>query len=258
MAGKTYNFLYLSPWLPSWMYGAVPYFYSTPPPTPLQGMIHRGSQEKRGWDKSVTEANLGPLTYHEAKPIYWYQVVWRKSTSGSQLQGSNQGNGQLMLKRPRLLDGFQGRTFKGNICGEGCSVWTFLWLVGGQVTGWCFWNLNHQPSGSRQSSVYLLVVHVVTILHPWSRGWGFLASAENSKICTDRCTYQLRRNQDSVLWTESTNLCLRHHYFPCSTAPPLSLHPLTSLISNCWSLFFGTPRRPKRLKLFSTNKKWGT
>ena len=178
-------------------------------------------------------------------------------------QGANCGdpikeNGQLMLKRPRLPDGFQGRTFKGNICGEGCSVWTFLWLVDGQVTGWCFWDLNHQPSGSRQSSVYLLVVHVVTILHPWTRGWGFLVSAENSKICTDCCTYQLRRNQDSVLWTESTNFCLRHHYFPCSTAPPLSLHPLTSLISNCWRLFFGTPRRPKRLKLFSTNKKWGT
>ena len=35
----------------------------------------------------------------------------------------------------------------------------------------------------------------------------------------------------------------------------LSLHPLTSLISTCLHLFFGTQGRPQRLKSFSTNKK---
>ena len=31
-------------------------------------------------------------------------------------------NGQLMLKRAKLSDGFQGRTFGGNSSGEGCRV----------------------------------------------------------------------------------------------------------------------------------------
>lgn len=31
-------------------------------------------------------------------------------------------NGQLMLKRPELLDGFLRRVFKGNIWSEGCKV----------------------------------------------------------------------------------------------------------------------------------------
>ena len=30
--------------------------------------------------------------------------------------------GQLMLKRPELPYGFQGRVFKGNIRGEGCRM----------------------------------------------------------------------------------------------------------------------------------------
>ena len=37
----------------------------------------------------------------------------------------------------------------------------------------------------------------------------------------------------------------------------LFLHALTSLISNCLSLLFGTQGRPRRLKPFSTNKKRG-
>ena len=49
-----------------------------------------------------------------------------------------------MFNRPELPDSFQGRLFKGNIWGEGCSSWTFFRLVGAEVTGWCFGNLNHQ------------------------------------------------------------------------------------------------------------------
>ena len=45
------------------------------------------------------------------------------------------------------------------------------------------------------------------------------------------------------------------HFFACLTAFPLFLHPLTSLISNCLNLLFGTQGRPQRLKSFSTNKK---
>ena len=35
-------------------------------------------------------------------------------------------NGQLMLKRAELSNGFQGRVFKGNIWFECCSFWTFF------------------------------------------------------------------------------------------------------------------------------------
>ena len=48
--------------------------------------------------------------------------------------------------------------FKGNIWGAGYSLWTLFLLVGSEVTGWCFRNLNHQRSGSNQSGVYVLVV----------------------------------------------------------------------------------------------------
>ena len=41
------------------------------------------------------------------------------------------------------------------------------------------------------------------------------------------------------------------------TAFPLFLHSLTSLISNCFSLFFGTQGRLRGPKPFSTNKKQG-
>ena len=57
-------------------------------------------------------------------------------------------NGQFMLKRPKYPDGFQGRVFKGSIYGAGCSSGTFFWLIGDEVTGWCFENLNHQLSFS--------------------------------------------------------------------------------------------------------------
>ena len=53
-------------------------------------------------------------------------------------------------------------------------------------------------------------------------------------------------------------ILLSHHYFPCLTAFPVFVHALSSLISNCLSLLFGTQRRLRRLKLFSPNKKHGT
>ena len=56
--------------------------------------------------------------------------------------------GQLMPERPKCPDGFQGRIFKGNIYSVGCSSGTSFWLIGDEVTGWCFKNLNHQLSDS--------------------------------------------------------------------------------------------------------------
>ena len=53
-----------------------------------------------------------------------------------------------------------------------------------------------------------------------------------------------------------TGLFWSYHYFSCLTVLPLFLHSLTSLVSNCLSLLFGTQGRPRRLKPFSTNKEW--
>ena len=54
------------------------------------------------------------------------------------------------------------------------------------------------------------------------------------------------------------NYCLSCHYFSCLTTFPLFLHSLTSLISKCLSLLFGTQEGSRRLKPFSTDKKRGT
>ena len=58
---------------------------------------------------------------------------------------------QLVLIRPGLPKGFQGKVFKDGVLegGRGCVVssWTFFCLVGGEVIG----NQHHQPSGSSWS-----------------------------------------------------------------------------------------------------------
>ena len=53
--------------------------------------------------------------------------------------------------------------FSKTVLGEtvvGCllSLVTFPWWAGDEVIGWCFRNLNHQPSASKQPGVCMLVV----------------------------------------------------------------------------------------------------
>ena len=45
------------------------------------------------------------------------------------IAGPVKENGQFMLKRPELPDGFQGRSLKGSIWGEDCRGHDFV-LVG--------------------------------------------------------------------------------------------------------------------------------
>ena len=71
----------------------------------------------------------------------------------------------------------------------------------------------------------------VTLLH---LGGGLNSCRRTQRYCY---VYSLRRNQDPAL---------RLHY--CFlTAPPLFLHSLPSLISNCLNLPFGTQGRSRRL-----------
>ena len=57
---------------------------------------------------------------------------------------------QLVIKRPELSNGFQGRVFKGKIWGDGCRVHDRL--AGGEVTVVCQ-ESQSSASGSDQSGV---------------------------------------------------------------------------------------------------------
>lgn len=64
-------------------------------------------------------------------------------------------------QRPELPESVQKSVFKGIIRGEVCKVpvtsWT-CYLIDGEVTGWYSESLDHQPSVSSLSGVYMLVV----------------------------------------------------------------------------------------------------
>ena len=95
----------------------------------------------------VTEPYLGLLARSAAKPMHWHWAVVKKSTVFIAWRQAK----RTMFKRPELPSGFQGRGFKDSVteCVTGCGIssWTVLWLVDGEVTGWCFRNLYCQPSG---------------------------------------------------------------------------------------------------------------
>ena len=83
-----------------------------------------------------------------------------------------------MLKRPKLLKYFRERFLKtewwmGDV---GCMIrlWTFLWLVGGEVIG----SQHHQPSGSNWSGVSKLLGSKELTS---STQWGFQYLQNSSK-----------------------------------------------------------------------------
>jgi len=72
-------------------------------------------------------------------------------------RGTSKENRQLILKRPKLPDGFQGKGFQGSVREGGCSVWTQL--IPSSRFGWFKWSFkHHHPSGFNQSRVSVLVV----------------------------------------------------------------------------------------------------
>ena len=92
--------------------------------------------------------------------------------------------------------------------------------------------------------------------HPPPRLGGSLGFCRTThRYAANYYVYLLRRIQHSVLWM---NNCLSYYHFSCLTALPLFLCSLTSRISNCLSLLFGTQGRPRRLKPFSTSNEQGT
>ena len=188
--------------------------------------------------------------------------LWRSKVQCF-LQGTKQRKGkeQLVLKRPELLNGFQGRSFKNKhltsfeVQVAGCiiSLWTFFWMAGGDVIGWCFKNIRrflHHPFGSNQSGVYMFIVSCSH--HPlsgcvWGGGLSFCGTTQ--RYSSECCVYPP--------WGETRTL------FYCWIAVPAIitfldwlvfpfhfLHSFTSLIVTILSLLFETQRRPRRMKLF--------
>ena len=135
------------------------HYLSDPQPSQLSTRCILQLVDTRENSLTFTKLNLCLLACHAAKPIYWHCVVVKGSTAFI-CRVQSKENGQLVLRRPKHSNGFQGRVLKGNIWGKDCSSWTFFWLVGGEVTGRCFRSLNHQPSGSNQSGVSKLVVNM--------------------------------------------------------------------------------------------------
>ena len=189
---------------------------------------------------TVTEPKSGLLAPCAAKPIYWHRVV---------VQGASKEKGQLMLKRLELPDGFQSGVLKTTLGMRvtGCAInsWTFFWLVGGEITGWCTGNLNHQSPGSSQSGWGLCAggQHVVNILHLVGGGGGPSFCRTTQRYV--RLLSLSLQEELGVLWL----YCSSYYYFSCLPAFFVSTFS-TSLIINCLSLLFGTWGRPRRGKLF--------
>ena len=75
------------------------------------------------------------------------------------LQGAKQGNGQLMLKRPKCLGGLQGRSFKGSVregaAGYVIGLCTILGLVGIKVKFQAYQSSGFKQSMFLQSAVFI-------------------------------------------------------------------------------------------------------
>jgi len=112
---------------------------------------------------------------------------------------------------------------------------TFFWLVGGEVRGWCFRNINHLGSTSSLSTCGREVCLSFCIT--------------TKRYVSDCCAYPLRSMWDSV-WT------LDCYDFSCWAAFSLFLHSLASLVGKHSCLLFEAQGRLRRLKPFSANKKW--
>ena len=86
------------------------------------------------------------------------------------LQVPSKESWQLVLKRPKHPDGFQGKVFKTRVREwvAGCviSSRTFFCVIGGEVMV----SQHHQPSGSSWSGVYVLVGSIQLTS---STSWGF-------------------------------------------------------------------------------------
>lgn len=125
-----------------------------------------------------TKLNSGLLTWSAAKPIDWHRIVVKENIAfiaSCPKWSPSKENWQLMLKRPKILNGFQRRDFKskmrervvGCVINSGLVIWL---VVDGEVTGWCVSeisviNLLVQPVWG-----YVLLVNMQLTSSAWWKG----------------------------------------------------------------------------------------
>ena len=135
---------------------------------------------------------------------------------------SSKENRQLMLRILELLDGFQGKLYKGKvrkcITGYLISSWTFFWLVGSEVTGWYFGSQSSTPV----SMVLCIHYHAVSFFHlVWFK---YLQNNPRIWLRTLSIAFEEELNLlDFVLW-------LNYYSFVFLEYCLLLLHLLTTLI----------------------------
>ena len=152
-------------------------------------------------------------------PVYSGAKQTESSEFGARerfIKGSCKENDWLMLKPPNCPNILGGKFYRSNLGWRLLECITFIWLVHGEVTGWCSRN------------------HWLSLKWPSSTWVGGLRSRRTQRYCY---VYFLRRNQDPIPRL--------HHCF--LTLPPLFLHSPPTLISKCLNLPFGTQGRSKRL-----------
>ena len=112
------------------------------------------------------------------------------------LQWPNKEKGWLILKRPELPDGFQGRVFKGNIWGEGRRVCDFL------LIGWWWGNRVMFPESQSPTFCFQLVWRLSTKL-PSSAWVEASVPAEQLKDLHQIIMYILEEEQGLcfIIWT---------------------------------------------------------
>lgn len=136
--------------------------------------------------------------------------------------------------------------------GWGLQLINFFWLADGEVTEWCFRNLNHHPSGSNQSGIYCAGQHVD--ISTWVR---ISFSAEQLK---DMC---VRYTCDYVCPWRGMRTAFMELLFKLSLLFLPDCFPLLSVLShfpNWWQLesaLWGVVKAWETKAFFSTNRNEG-
>ena len=140
-------------------------------PGVLQSMGSQRVRHEQATEQQQQQTQVSPC--FAAKPICGHQGMVKECTAfiaGHQAKRtcspcSKDSDSSLTLDKG----------FLRQCCGH-ChriSLRTFFWLVDGEVTGWCFWDLNHHPSSFNSLGLCACDQHVVIILYLSGRGgWG--------------------------------------------------------------------------------------
>ena len=138
---------------------------------------------------------------------YWHQLMERGSQCLWLCTVPSKENGQFVLQRPELPDGFQESVLKDNILSENCSSWIFTRLVDGEATGWYF--RNHHPlvpTSLESSACGQHVEYSACDDHQTLCGWEVFSSVQSLSHAQLFVTPRLAARQASLSLTNSQSL----------------------------------------------------